>query len=42
MTSIRDLNDLYFFAQVADFGSYEAAAPSLGIDLHGQTLADVI
>jgi DNA-binding transcriptional LysR family regulator len=31
MTPVRDLNDLYFFAKVADFGSYTAAAKSLGL-----------
>jgi DNA-binding transcriptional LysR family regulator len=31
MTPVRDLNDLYFFAKVADFGSYTAAANALGL-----------
>jgi DNA-binding transcriptional LysR family regulator len=31
MTPVRDLNDLYFFAKVADFGSYTAAARALGL-----------
>jgi DNA-binding transcriptional LysR family regulator len=31
MTPVRDLNDLYFFAKVADFGSYTAAAKALGL-----------
>jgi DNA-binding transcriptional LysR family regulator len=31
MTPVRDLNDLYFFAKVADFGSYSAAAKALGL-----------
>ncbi|HLI99709.1 MAG TPA: LysR substrate-binding domain-containing protein [Bradyrhizobium sp.] len=31
MTPIRDLNNLYFFAQVVDFGSYTAAAKALGL-----------
>jgi DNA-binding transcriptional LysR family regulator len=31
MTPVRDLNDLYFFAKVADFGSYTAAATALGL-----------
>src|ERR1700747_995900 len=30
MTPVRDLNDLYFFAKVADFGSYTAPARALG------------
>src|ERR1700751_2372653 len=30
MTPVRDLNDLYFFAKVADLGSYTAAAEALG------------
>jgi DNA-binding transcriptional LysR family regulator len=31
MTPVRDLNDLYFFAKVVDFGSYTAAAKALGL-----------
>jgi DNA-binding transcriptional LysR family regulator len=31
MTPVRDLNNLYFFAKVADFGSYTAAAKALGL-----------
>lgn len=31
MTPVRDLNDLYLFAKVADFGSYTAAAKALGL-----------
>src|ERR1700721_1702091 len=31
MTPVRDLNDLYFFAKVADFGSHTAAAKALGL-----------
>src|SRR5258708_23263289 len=31
MTPVRDLNDLYFFTKVADFGSYTAAAKALGL-----------
>src|SRR5580692_12041764 len=31
MTPVRDLNDLYFFAKVADFGSYTAVARALGM-----------
>jgi DNA-binding transcriptional LysR family regulator len=31
MTPARDLNNLYFFAQVVDFGSYSAAAKALGL-----------
>jgi DNA-binding transcriptional LysR family regulator len=31
MDAFKDLNNLYFFAQVADFGSYTAAAEALGI-----------
>ena len=31
MTPVRDLNNLYFFAQVVDFGSYTAAADALGL-----------
>src|SRR5258708_19801672 len=31
MTSIQDLNNLYFFAKVVDFGSYTAAANALGL-----------
>jgi DNA-binding transcriptional LysR family regulator len=31
MTPISDLNNLYFFAQVVDFGSYTAAAKALGL-----------
>src|SRR6266852_1878135 len=31
MIPVRDLNDLYFFAKVADFGSYTAAARALGL-----------
>jgi DNA-binding transcriptional LysR family regulator len=31
MTPVRDLNDLYFFAKVADHGSYTAAAKALGL-----------
>src|SRR5258706_14411797 len=31
MTPVRDLNDLYFFAKVADFDSYPAAAKALGL-----------
>src|ERR1700747_334868 len=30
MTPVRDLNDLYFFAKVADFGSYTVAAKAPG------------
>src|SRR5258708_24285625 len=31
MTSIQDLNNLYFFAKVVDFGSYTAAGKALGV-----------
>jgi DNA-binding transcriptional LysR family regulator len=31
MTPVKDLNNLYFFAKVADFGSYTAAAKALGL-----------
>ena len=31
MTPIQDLNNLYFFAKVIDFGSYTAAAKALGL-----------
>jgi DNA-binding transcriptional LysR family regulator len=31
MTPVQDLNNLYFFAQVVDFGSYTAAAKALGL-----------
>src|SRR5690348_9687839 len=31
MTPVRDLNDLYFFAKVVDFGSYSGAAKALGL-----------
>src|SRR5580693_4904857 len=31
MTPVHDLNNLYFFAKVVDFGSYTAAAKALGI-----------
>ena len=31
MSPVRDLNDLYFFAKVADSGSYSAAAKALGL-----------
>ncbi len=31
MTPVRDLNNLYFFAKVVDFGSYTAAAKALGL-----------
>src|SRR5260370_2593998 len=31
MTPVRDPNDLNFFAKVADFGSYTAAAKALGL-----------
>src|SRR5260370_40991338 len=31
MTSIQDLNNLYFCAKVVDFGSYTAAAKALGV-----------
>jgi DNA-binding transcriptional LysR family regulator len=31
MTPVRDLDDLYFFARVADFSSYTAAAKALGL-----------
>src|ERR1700759_1410455 len=31
MTRVRDLNNLYFFAKVVDFGSYTAAAKALGL-----------
>src|SRR5262245_51760337 len=31
MTPVRDLNNLYFFAKVVDFGSYTAAARALGL-----------
>src|SRR5258708_15692978 len=31
MSPVRDLNDLYFFAKVADSGSYTAAAKALGL-----------
>src|SRR5258705_3391496 len=31
MTPIQDLNNLYFFAKVVDFGSYTAAAKALGL-----------
>src|ERR1700755_1847938 len=31
MTPVQDLNNLYFFARVVDFGSYTAAAKALGL-----------
>ena len=31
MTPVKDLNNLYFFAKVVDFGSYTAAAKALGL-----------
>lgn len=31
MNPVRDLNNLYFFAKVVDFGSYTAAAKALGL-----------
>ena len=31
MTPVQDLNNLYFFARVVDFGSYTAAAEALGM-----------
>jgi DNA-binding transcriptional LysR family regulator len=31
VTPVRDLNNLYFFAQVVDFGSYTTAAKALGL-----------
>src|SRR5260221_613326 len=31
MTPMQDLNNLYFFAKVVDFGSYTAAAKALGL-----------
>jgi DNA-binding transcriptional LysR family regulator len=31
MTPVQDLNNLYFFAKVVDFGSYTAAAKALGL-----------
>jgi len=31
MTPVQDLNNLYFFAKVVDFGSYTAAANALGL-----------
>src|SRR6266852_4105011 len=31
MTPVQDLNNLYFFAKVADLGSYTAAAKALGL-----------
>jgi DNA-binding transcriptional LysR family regulator len=31
MTPVHDLNNLYFFAKVVDFGSYTAAAKALGL-----------
>jgi DNA-binding transcriptional LysR family regulator len=31
MTRVHDLNNLYFFAKVVDFGSYTAAAKALGL-----------
>jgi len=31
MSPVQDLNNLYFFAQVVDFGSYTAAAKALGL-----------
>src|SRR5467141_4115785 len=31
MTPIQDLNNLYFFVKVVDFGSYTAAAKALGL-----------
>ena len=31
MTPVQDLNNLYFFAKVIDFGSYTAAAEALGL-----------
>jgi len=31
MTPVEDLNNLYFFAKVVDFGSYTAAAKALGL-----------
>ncbi len=31
MTPVQDLNNLYFFAKVVDFGSYTAAARALGL-----------
>src|SRR6478672_12215756 len=31
MAPVQDLNNLYFFAKVVDFGSYTAAAKALGL-----------
>src|SRR6201981_1878088 len=31
MTPVQDLNNLYFFAKVVEFGSYTAAARALGL-----------
>src|SRR5258706_5696747 len=31
MTPVQDLNNLYFFAKVVDYGSYRAAAKALGL-----------
>src|ERR1700740_853627 len=31
MIPVQDLNNLYFFAKVVDFGSYTAAAKALGL-----------
>ena len=31
MTPVQDLNNLYFFAKVVDYGSYTAAAKALGL-----------
>src|ERR1700727_3002295 len=31
MVPVRDLNNLYFFANVVDFGSFSAAAKALGL-----------
>ncbi|HEX4599737.1 MAG TPA: LysR family transcriptional regulator, partial [Burkholderiaceae bacterium] len=31
MDSFKDLNNLYFFARVVEFGSYTAAADTLGM-----------
>src|SRR6267142_2074890 len=31
MTPVQDLNNLYFFAKVVEFGSYTAAAKALGL-----------
>ena len=36
MIPVQDLNNLYFFAKVVDFGSYTAAAKALGLQTRCQ------